>query len=218
MLIISSNTFPVYARHREVWRTYMKSHPDVDCYFIEYSPMTFIPVLTDDTITMRGRERYDTILAKTVDAISYLLPRKAYTHVVRTNLSCVWDFSTLLNFLRDLPTSRVYGGIPLNNGEASGAGIIFTRDVAGLLVTYRKHLLSIGRADDADIGTFMKQIGIPLTFSRRVDFLTTKHYQEHRDKVPPGSFHYRVKNEDLTEGRMREPEIMQQIVRKIYQI
>jgi hypothetical protein len=216
MLIISSNTFPVYAYHREIWRVYMKSHPEIDCYFIEYNPMTFVPVLTNDTLTMRGHERYSTILAKTIDALAYFLPRKAYTHVVRTNLSCVWDFSALLAFLRTVPTSRLYGGIPLKNGGASGAGILFSRDTAELLITYRKHVLTIGTADDDDIGTFMQQIRMPFTNTHRVDFLGVGHYNDHHDKIPPGSFHYRVKIEDPKEDRMNEIHIMTQLLHRIY--
>ncbi len=194
----------------------MKSHPQVDCYFIEYNPMTFVPRLTEDTLVLRGKEGYGTILAKTIDALAYLLPRKAYTHVVRTNLSCVWDFNNLLAFLGTLPASRLYGGIPLKKGGASGAGILFSRDTAELLVIYRKHALTIGTADDDDIGTLMQQIGIPFTNSRRVDFLGMEHYNAHHDKIPPGSFHYRVKIEDPKEGRMNEIHIMERILGTIY--
>jgi hypothetical protein len=194
----------------------MKSHPQVDCYFIEYTPTTFVPRLSEDTLVLRGYERYDTILAKTVDALAYLLPRKDYTHVVRTNLSCVWDFPALLAFLETVPSSRLYGGIPLKNGGASGAGIVFSRDTAELLVRYRKHVLSIGTADDDDIGTFMQQIGMPFTYTRRVDFISLKHYDDHHDKIPPGSFHYRVKMQDTKEDRMNEISIMKRILQTIY--
>lgn len=217
MLIISSDTFPVYARHREVWRTYMKSHPDVDCFFIQYNPLVFVPTRTDDTLTMRGRERYDTILAKTVDALAFFLPRKPYTHVVRTNLSCVWDFSKLIDFLKGVPSTRLYGGIPLSKGGASGAGILLSRDVAELLVANRKTLLSIGTIDDEVIGTFLRSVGIPFTFSRRVDFLSLDHYIEHNDKIPPDTFQYRVKQQDPERRAAEEPEMMRRILReKIY--
>ena len=194
----------------------MKSHPQIDCYFIEYTPSIFVPRLTDDTLVLRGQERYSTILAKTIDALAYLLPRKAYTHVVRTNLSCVWDFSALLSFLGTVPTSRLYGGIPLKNGGASGAGILFSRDTAELLITYRKHALTIGTVDDVDIGTFMQQVGIHFTNTHRVDFLGVGHYNDHHDKIPPGSFHYRVKIQDPKEDRMNEIYVMKQLLRRIY--
>lgn len=213
MLIISSDTFPVYAQHREVWRSYMKSHPDVDCYFIQYSPMTFAPILTTDTLTMRGRERYDTILAKTVDALSFLLPRAPYTHVVRTNLSCVWDFAELIRFLDGQPRTRFYGGIPLGRGGASGAGILMSRDIAELLVANRRVLLSIGTADDDDIGEFLQRANVPLTPSRRVDFLSLAQYEGGRANIPPGTFHYRVKHLHASH-RAEEPEMMRRILRE----
>lgn len=213
MLIISSDTFPVYAQHREVWRSYMKRHPDIDCYFIQYSPATFIPILTTDTLTMRGRERYETILAKTVDALAFFLPRAPYTHVVRTNLSSVWDFGELVTYLNSQPSQRFYGGIELKEGCASGAGILLSRDVAELLVQNRRTLLSIGTIDDVDIGRFLRQVGIPLTISRRVDFLSLSQYEGGRDYIPPGTFHYRVKHPHAG-GRMEEPEMMRRILRE----
>lgn len=194
----------------------MKSHPDIDCYFIEYSPLTFAPVLTEDTLVLRGYERYSTILAKTIDALAYFLPRKAYTHVMRTNLSCVWDFQKFLSFLETVPTTRLYGGIALQKGGASGAGILFSRDTAELLIRYRSHVLKIGTADDDDIGTFMQQIGMPFTHTHRVDFISLKHYQDHHDKIPPNTFHYRVKHIDPSEDRSTEVVIMRDIIRKIY--
>lgn len=193
----------------------MNSHPDVDCYFIEYNPMIFVPTLSANTLTLRGYERYDTILAKTIDALAYFLPRKAYTHVVRTNLSSIWDFRVLLPYLATLPQTRLYGGLALGNGGASGAGILWSRDVAEVLLPYRKHLLSLGVTDDVDIGTFMQQIGIPLTITRRVDFVSLEHYREHRDKIPSGTFHYRIKHQDIGR-RADEPEVMQDIIKTIY--
>jgi hypothetical protein len=191
----------------------MKSHPSIDCYFIQYNPLAFLPTLTDDTLTLRGQERYSTILAKTVDALAYFLPRKPYTHVVRTNLSSVWDFKKLVEYLEGLPTNRLYGGIALGKGGASGAGILFSRDVVDLLVSNRRTLLSIGTIDDDDIGTFLQAAGIPLTISRRVDFLSLSHYIDHHDKIPAGTFHYRVKQPDPERRLTEEPEMMKRILR-----
>jgi hypothetical protein len=192
---------------------YMKTHPDVDCFFIQYTPLVFLPTLTGDTLTLRGVERYSTVLAKTIDALAFFLQRKPYTHVVRTNLSSVWDFSNLIDFLTEVPSTRLYGGIPLGKGGASGAGILLSRDVADLLVAHRTRLLSIGTADDDDIGTFLQAVGMPFTFSRRVDFLSLEHYSQHNDKIPPGTFHYRVKQPDPERRTSEEPEIMRRLLR-----
>jgi hypothetical protein len=192
----------------------MKSHPAIDCFFIQYNPLVFIPTLTNDTLILRGAERYASILAKTVDSLAFFLPRKPYTHVVRTNLSSVWDFSNLIDFLKTVPSTRLYGGIALGKGGASGAGILFSRDVAEMLVANRRTLLSIGTADDDDIGTFLQAVGIPLTISRRVDFLSLDHYIQHHDKIPPGTFHYRVKQPNPERRTAEEPEMMRRILRE----
>ena len=191
----------------------MSSHPDIDCYFIQYSPLAWVPTLTRDTLTLRGHERYDTILAKTLDAMRELLPRKPYTHVVRTNLSCVWDFVELCTYLSTQPFQRFYGGIALGKGGASGAGILLSRDVAELLCRHRREVLSIGVADDDDIGTFLQRVGIPLTISRRVDFLSLAQYEGGRMCIPAGTFHYRVKHVYPTH-RGEEPEVMRRILRE----
>ena len=36
LLIISSDTDPIYAEHRKVWSSYMNSNPQIECYFIQY--------------------------------------------------------------------------------------------------------------------------------------------------------------------------------------
>jgi hypothetical protein len=129
-------------------------------------------------------------------------------------LSSVWDFPILVSVLQTLPPTRLYGGLPLETGGASGAGILFSRDVAELLVASRTTLLSIGTVDDSDIGTFLQAVGIPLTLSRRVDFLSLQHYLDHNDRIPPGTFHYRVKHPDPTRRDLEEPEMMQRILRE----
>jgi hypothetical protein len=217
MLVISSDTFPVYKHHREVWRTYMKSHPNVDCYFLQSSPLVFVPTLTDDTLFLRGTERYGSILAKTLAGLEYFL-RRPYTHVVRTNLSSVWDFKALVSYLQTLPSSRVYGGM-LCDGDgtmypyASGAGILFTRDTAEALLAHRRLALSVGIIDDVDIGHTMRTLQIPLTAAPRMDFISLAHYEKTHDTIPPGTFHYRVKHQDYRGDRMEEPEMMRRLLR-----
>ena len=62
MLVISSQTQSVYRHHKAIWETYMKSHPDIECYFIEFSPVVLSPLLTSTTLFLRGHDTYQTIL------------------------------------------------------------------------------------------------------------------------------------------------------------
>lgn len=218
VLIISSNNSNVYEKHRDIWRSYMKRYTDIDCFFIEYMPFTVIPFVIKDTLKMRGKEDYTTILEKTVDAINYFLPKKYYDYVVRTNLSCVWDFPRLLDFLQDKPRTGWYSG-EINNyiqfgRYASGAGFIMSRDVAIALVN-NKNILKEQKTyiDDVDIGKIFKALRIEVQPQPRVNFLSLNDYLEGYNQIPPDSFHYRVR---WSEGREGEPSVMKKIVDSIY--
>lgn len=218
MLVISSDTHPVYAKHREVWKSYMTSHVEIECVFITYRPLVFVPTRTDDTLVLRGIERYGTIYGKTIEALAYCLTRRRYDYIVRTNMSSVWDFRTLRAYLETQPRERVYAGQTGVNPEtgipfASGAGILMSSDVARTLLA-NAH---IGRAldgfDDVAIAKVLLASGIHPSPLPRVDFVSLAHYEAHRDKIPPGTFHYRVKHENYRGDRMEEPEIMRRLLR-----
>ncbi len=219
MLVISSDTFPVYAKHREVWRSYMKSHPEVDCYFIESRPLVFLSTLSSDTLTLRGVERYGTIYRKTIEAIEYFLQRHPYDYVVRTNLSSVWDFRALRAYLETQPRTGLYAGQVGVNGEtglvfASGAGFLMSPDVARTLVANAAIGRSIQAFDDVAVAKALLASGISPTYLPRVDFISLAHYDEHHDKSPEGSFHFRIKHHAGHGGdRMEEPELMRRLLR-----
>ena len=219
MLVISSDTYPVYSHHREVWRTYMKTHPDIECVFIESRPLVFLPTLTSDTLTLRGTERYGTILGKTIEALEYFLARRSYDYIVRTNLSSVWDFKNLLRYLETLPRTRVYRGQCGVNPEtglefASGSGFVLSPDVARTLVANQRIALSLSAFDDVAVAKALLASGLRPESQARVDFISLAHYEAHHDKIPPESFHYRVKHQDYLGTRMEEPIIMRRLLQE----
>ena len=219
MLVISSDTSPVYARHREVWKTYMKSHPDIDCYFITYRPLVFVPTRTDDTLILRGFDHYETIFRKTIEALTYFLRRTAYDYVVRTNLSSVWDFRKLRTILETAPRQRFYAGqagISSVTGFpfVSGAGIVMSSDVVRALLANHSRVASLSALDDVAIAEAIRLAGVGPSPLPRVDFISLAHYDAHHDKIPDGSFHYRIKHTDWRGDRMEEPIIMSRLLRE----
>jgi hypothetical protein len=219
MLVISSDTYPVYAKHREVWKTYMKSHPEVECVFITYHPLVFVPTRTDDTLVLRGLERYGTIYGKTIEALEYFLTRRKYDYIVRTNLSSVWDFRRLREYLETQPRERVYAGQTGVNPDtgiafASGAGILMSSDVARTLLANAHIGRSLNAFDDVAIAKALLVSGLSPSPLPRVDFISLAHYEEHHTKIPPESFHYRMKHTDYLGDRMEEPEMMRRLLRE----
>ncbi len=218
MLVISSDTYPVYAKHREVWRTYMKSHPDIDCWFITCRQSLVVPLRTNDTLFVRGWEGYGAIYGKTIDALTYFLSRTPYSYVIRTNLSSVWDFKALRAYLETQPRERLYAGqigVHPDTGLsfASGAGILMSADVARTLIANQRIGRRLHMFDDVAIAAALLASGIHPQPLPRVDFISPEHYAEHHDKIPPGSFHFRMKHHaDHGGSRSAEPEIMSRLL------
>ena len=206
MLVISSHNEPVYQDHKRVWRTYMKSHPDIECYFIEYLPTTFIPLLTSDTLYLRGTESYKNITRKTLQSFEYFLQRKQYDYVIRTNLSSVWKFPKLVDFLQTAPKTKFYGGVICTNHPPlkyiSGAGILFSIDVCSILLQKRDIAFLSNKIDDVDFGVALSFTDIAPTAVPRVDI----HKEE---DIHQQGFHYRVR---FWDRREREPNIMRAIL------
>ena len=205
MLVISSQTQPIYRHHKAIWETYMKSHPDIECYFIEFNQSLPFPLLTSNTLFLRGQETYFAILDKTFRALDYFTRRKHYDYVIRTNLSSVWIFPKLIRFLETAPRRGLYGGVICDNEPwnfISGAGITFSWDIVQLLLKNRHFAYASKVMDDVDIGFACLQLGIPTTPIPRVNV----HSEEDLSKE---GFHYRVRF--FTE-REREIPLMRKIL------
>jgi len=202
-IIISSNTEPIYAEHKKVWSSYMNSNPDIDSYFIEYRNEH--QALEGNTLFLTGTESFTNIVKKTIDGIQYFLELKDYDFIVRTNLSSVWNFKVLLKHIETLPTNHVYNGV-IGKGMGipfiSGAGIIFSRDVANILIKNRNVAEVINVLDDVAIGFIMYTLGITCSWG-------TRYGEQYNEQA----YHYRVKQ---TNGqREKEPDIMKRILSRI---
>lgn len=185
MLIISSDSDPVYVEHRKVWSTYMNSNSQIECYFIQYrdGPQE----IEGNTFWLNGSESFSAILTKTLDSLEYL--SKNYDFIVRTNLSSIWNFKVLVDHLETLPKEGVYNGFigHFNNFQfASGSGYIITPDIAQLLLQNRKIAEACPELDDVAVGYTLNKLNINPSIGRRNDSLS---YDER-------SYHYRFKNSD----------------------
>jgi len=219
MLVISSNTYPVYVEHRKVWKRYMHSNPNIDCFFVQFSPLLRFQSHTfdGDTLTFPGVERYETIYRKTLLALNYFMNRKAYDYVVRTNLSAVWDFGELLAYLETAPRSGFYAG-PNDPRPGfsfvTGSGILWSADVAQMLVRNPGPSPDWTVAnDDVVIGYWLHQLGITPVYERPwVQFNSLDDYETNHQTIPPGTFQFRLKHKDNIHSRMDEPIMMNRLL------
>ena len=202
MLIISSDTDPVYAEHRKVWSSYMNSNSQIECYFIQYRDGP--QAIDGNTFWLNGVESFSAILTKTLDSLEYFL-KNQYDFIVRTNLSSIWNFNVLLNYLETLPKEGVYNGYigHFNNFRfASGSGYIMTPDIGQILLQNRKIAEAYPELDDVAVGYTLNKLGINPSVGRRNDSLV----------YDAQSYHYRFKNSNRSLEKNNMLRILDSIV------
>jgi len=212
MLVISSDTEPVYEKHREVWRSYMNKNPYIESYFIQYRDGP--SGIEGDTFWLTGKESFQGIITKTIDSLKFFLNKDSYDFIIRTNMSSLWNFKALLSFLETLPKEGVYSGIIGNyrgTQFASGSGFIMSIDVAKLLINNRTIAESSNIIDDVDIGYTMNKLGVGIIPGKRTDFYSMEMYLSHN--YDSSQYHYRVKwnNASL---RYEEAEVMENLLHR----
>lgn len=216
MLIISSDTEPVYAEHRKIWLSYMNSNPQIKCYFIQYKDGD--QTLEDNMFWLSGKESFDNIIKKTIDSFDFFIKNDSYDFIIRTNMSTLWNFKALIAHLNTLPRQRVYNGQMLrhqyNNDMKyiAGTGIILSQDVAKLLIENRELVESIKIIDDVDIGFALKKLGIQHSEGNRIQIRDREMYNNFTYNSK--EYQYRIKWNDRSRF-FEEIEVMQKIFKKI---
>ena len=218
ILIISSENLPIYKKEKELWRTYMTSHEEIDAYFIESKTGISKTYLENQTIYTNGEESYEQLIHKTLDALEFCIPSQ-YDYIIRTNLSTVWDFNTLYRYLQNCPKEGFYAGQygPYYNKKTlqywfhfvGGMGIIMSKDVAVLLLENRAITESFRDIDDVDIGYTMYQLGV------QIQLIYFCGWESCMDCVEKRShFFYRMKQED----RENEHILIEKLLSVLYPI
>jgi hypothetical protein len=221
VLILASDTSPIYIEHQQVWRQYMQSNPNVDCYFYKGDPtLSQAASLVGDTLWIRIEDTLDTVYEKTLRAFEFFMPQfPKYKCIFRTNLSSVVVFDRYIPYCRSIPPTRfcsAYIGIYEETPFPAGAGYTITPDVAIRFVKERPPLVC---QDDVSVGCALKAWGIHIWPAQRIDFMNKDHVDYWRDRIPENIFHFRVKQQtrhEAGEATAYELEVMKDLVSRYY--
>jgi hypothetical protein len=215
VLILASDTEPVYLEHQRLWRTYMHSNPSVDCYFYKGDPtLESEAELKGDTLFLRIEDTFETVHEKTLRAFAFFRPRLwMYTCVFRTNLSSVVILDRYVEYCKTIPRERFCSAVVGWDGvrHPSGCGYTITPDLICRLVNERPPLRV---QDDVSLGDALASWGIPITPAPRVDLLNPECIDAWRGRVPPDFFHFRVK-QDRGET-LPELDVIQSLISEYY--
>lgn len=210
MIILSSPSVNgVYPLHKAIWSKYMHSEPSITSYFLEFHPEK--EGIEGDTFFVKGKESmHPGCLDKTLACFKHFAEAD-YDFIVRSNMSSLWNFPTLLKHLGTLPTQDLYSGAVgrYNSIEfASGSGFVLSADVMRRLVTAPP---GPNIVDDVDIGCILGNLGIKIKSAHRVDILNLHDYNTHTYSDTP--YHYRIKWDGM---RHKETEAITRIMNRIY--
>lgn len=195
-----------YAVHRRIWNQCL-DHFDVEGYFIHADPnLTSDHVVEARRFTVRGDERYDMILHKTLKAIEVLLGDHDY--VIRTNISSLYDFALLRR--KNLPKKGLYAGHVWHTSGSfvSGSGMILSRDVAKKLLSAPAPAdLILSRKDDVAIGQILSAQGVVA----REEPWFCYDYSKGPEQLTIGQHvHYRLRDEE-DPSRVRERAVTEHV-------
>lgn len=146
ILIIYSDNIPQYRIMHSIWNKYMNEFPEVKSYFLKCDPNINENLIeTENMIITKNQENLTNITNKTIDSMDYLLNKfPSITHVIRTNISSFINIPKLIEFIKTVPSEKLYGGRHYYNQWqkditkrfhfVQGSNIIFSRDVAEYLI------------------------------------------------------------------------------------
>jgi hypothetical protein len=239
VLIIASDNHPAFLELQKIWKSYMNLFPEeITAYFIKGDPeLQGASEIRENTLYTKTLDSYKPgILKKTILSMQALEPTLGdYDYVLRTNLSSIYDFPKLLEYVKNLPKEKCYAARPLLPTPELpreyaqipfgwGAGFILSTDLVRLLLQEKEKLYERINdiPDDVLIGALLFEKGVPIIPVPFSHYTTQEEWFAAKDSLSPEVFHFRAKKSYLT----RQPEdayddeliIATEIVKMIYQI
>jgi len=203
MLVLANDDGGLYSSLQDMWRRYMKSSPQIDCYFIKGRLDQLEAVsIEGDSLYFKTEEGYGDIpFKKTLAALRHFETQFGnYDFIYRTNLSSHIDFMKYLEFCDTLPRKELCAAlINTNHGYRypSGAGFTISMDLAKRLIDDPpEHYVM----DDVTVGVALAKWRIPIRAVPRIDFLKPLFKSEILSQIArsdPRAFHFRIKTPDI---------------------
>ena len=184
----------------------MNTDPDVDCYFLECDPKVNTPYICDNTFYAPGDELHSSIFKKTIDSIRFFDFSK-YDYIIRTNLSSLYIFTELKQYLSTCNRNNLYAGVIGDHNSirfVSGSGMIMTPDVVNILKNIKDTDIDIDGPDDVMIGYLLRKYGIYPSPAPRLEIANRQELIEHKTNgtLFKSHLHYRLKSSSTIEDEM----------------
>lgn len=202
MLILMSHGYP-YDQFRNIWRRYMKSHPDIDCYFYCGNPtLTTEYRLDEDTLWIRVPDTLDYVFEKTIRAFRYFVATRpnTYRFLFRPNASCVVNLNAYYELCKTFPQEKFCSAVVVSYPQGnvshfpSGSGFTLSFDIVNQFA--KESGLKPIYLDDVSIGYYLQEWKIPITPAVRYSFEKRAYSSKETTDILSRNFHFRFRSED----------------------
>lgn len=225
VLIIASNTNEIHTEQQNIWRQYMNSHPNVDCYLLKSFPDLPTPYafLDKNLLAIRMQETYENIYFKTQSAFRVFKPiLYKYDYVFRTNTSTFLLFDRLLEHCKTLPATNICSATPnmpfenLNQFIPSGCGFLMSPDVVEKLI--HTPLGVPTQQDDIGFGISMNKYGVEMRDigDKFVRIQSLEEYEFQKESLPSLAYHIRMVHRDRNKRPTDEAKLGHLLVDRFY--
>ena len=166
---------------------------------------------SENHVNFSSFEGFGGLIPTTISAFKHILNDKNVDFIIRTNVSSYWNMHQLRKILINLPSADVFAGVtgPAYSGLSgkfkstkyvSGAGMIFSRDVAAKLTENYKSV-NLNLIDDVSIGRSVAKLGINTIELPRIDVRHKRDVNELPLDMMQECAHFRCKS-DIRVGRL----------------
>jgi len=200
MLVLMSGGYP-YDQFRANWKKYMKSHPNVDCYFYQGDTLMLTDYRLDsDTLWIRTPNSLENIFNRTLLAFRYFVNMRpnVYSFVFRPNASCIVNLGKYYEMCKSFPTTNFCSADILRSGEViehpvvespSGAGYTLSIDLVTRFAS-ESNLRNV-LIDDISIGYYLQEWKVPIAPARLYKFERREYSDQEILTILSENFHFR---------------------------
>ena len=161
--------------------------------------------LSENHVNFNSFEGFGGLIPTTISAFDHILNDQNIDFIIRTNVSSYWNLRQLRKILNNLPSTNVFAGVtgPAYSGLSgkfkstkyvSGAGMIFSRDVATKLTENYKSV-DLTLIDDVSIGRSIAKLGIKTIELPRIDVRHRRDVTELPLDIMQNCAHFRCKSD-----------------------
>jgi hypothetical protein len=236
VLIVATDSNPVYVEGQKIWKTYMHLDPEhIESYFIKANPnLSSNYKIEGDTIWCKTNDTLLDLMNKTLLAYECLSDRlHEFDYILRTSTTTFYVFPRLLPFLQTLPKQKCFAGPQHRCGDIHGGtiecggffyggpGYILSPDLVELQLQ-NKHILfnNCYYYDDALLACFFLHHKIPMIPTVMMQFPNIYWWWVHKDILPDQVFHFRY--DRFINPREREATdqiyVLSELAKKFYNV